>query len=179
MAQFRRKIRGIQGYDPPTRGMGRPSLQELVRARLRETCDHAGFTQVQVADHLHTEKSSISKLFRPDGTNITLRTLEGFSSLLQRTPAELVADPAAAILPVSQLEHALLDRFRRMTELQRMSLMTVLDWRGEAAPIGGRQRKHLSHDETVLVALWQAADRAPDVRSKVLDLLRQHPAEVE
>lgn len=109
-------------------------LQERVRARLREWC--AEMTHQQIADSFNVDRSAISKLFADNGSTITLEHLEGFGFLLQRTAAEIVSEYGAIIQSVTPIEAALLGIFRNMTELERRSLLTVLE-----RPIASMDRK--------------------------------------
>jgi len=101
------------------------SLQECIRARLREWCEP--FTHEQIAETFHVDRSAISKLFKEGGSAITLEHLENFGFLLQRTPSEIVSEYGSVIQSVTQIEAALLGIFRDMSELERRSLLTVLE----------------------------------------------------
>lgn len=105
--------------------MGKLTLTERVRARLRDWTE--GFTHQQIADHLHVHRSSVSKLLTHEGTDINLGHLEALSFVLQRTPSEMVAEADSLWQEVKPLEAQLLAIFRDMTELERRSLLDVLD----------------------------------------------------
>lgn len=150
-----------------------PTLQERTRERLRDWC--ADMTHQQIADALHLDRSAISRLFAENGSGITLDHVEGFSFLIQRSPAEIVAAPGATIQPVSPIESALLGIFRNMTELERRSLLTVLE-----RPIASQERRAkksrlgramLTVKEQELVDLFARVKR-DGVREGVLKTLR-------
>lgn len=109
-------------------------LQERIRARLREWT--ADYTHEQIAEVFHVDRSAISKLFKDGGSAITLEHLEGFGFLLQRSPAEIVSEHGAIIQAVMPIEAALLAIFRAMTELERRSLLTVLE-----RPVSSQERR--------------------------------------
>lgn len=109
------------------------TLRERIRARLLALMLDRGFQQKTLATATGLSTSHASKLLSGK-TQITLDHLEQFCFALQVTPSELTAEPGALILPVSPLESALLDRFRRMSEHERLALMTVLDWRLKETP---------------------------------------------
>lgn len=166
--------------------MAERSLQERIRARLREWC--IDFTHQQIADSFHVNRSAVSKLFAENGSAITLDHLESFSFLLQRSPAEIVSEFGALIQSVTPIEGALLAIIRQMTELERRSLLTVLE-----RPVAGQQRREkrarlgramLTGKEQELVDLF-ARVKKDGVRDGVLRTLRgaaqddDHPAPVK
>jgi hypothetical protein len=152
--------------------MALSAFQERIRARLRDWCE--AFTHEQIAESFHVDRSAISKLFREGGSAITLEHLEGFSFLLQRTPSEIVSEYGAVIQSVTPIEAALLAIVRDMTELERRSLLTVLE-----RPITSRSaakktrlgRSMLTVKEQELVDLY-ARVKKDGVREGVLKTLR-------
>lgn len=146
------------------------SLQERVRARLREWCD--GFTHQRIADAFRVDRSAVSKLFAENGSTISLDHIEGFTFLLQRSAAEIVSERDDLVQPVTPIEAALLAHFRQMTELERRSLLTILE-----RPYASKDRKArmgramLTVKEQELVDLFARVKR-DGVREGVLKTLR-------
>jgi hypothetical protein len=158
--------------------MTKPSLQERVRARLRNWC--AGLTHQEIGDRLNVDRSTATKLMAENGTGITLAHLEGFSFLLQKSPAEMVLDEGQLIQPVTPLEAAFLSILRDMSELERRSLLTVLQRptyavHAKTARLG---RAMLSVKEQELVDLFARVKR-DGVREGVLRTLRGAAADDE
>lgn len=148
--------------------MGLNAFQEMVRTRLREHTPNFSL----LARFLKADPSTIQKRLKPGGSALCLDWLDEVSGFYQMRVAEMVTEPGAALQSVSPLEASLLDRFRKMTEMQRMSLMAVLDWRGEIAAKRGRPSH--SHEDAMVLALYRAV--APDVQAAVLGLMREHPS---
>lgn len=148
--------------------MGLNTFQEMVRTRLREHTPNFSL----LARFLKTDPSTIQKRLRPGGSALCLDWLDEVSGYYQMRVAEMVTEPGAALQSVSPLESSLLDRFRKMTEMQRMSLMAVLDWRGEIPAKRGRTA--YGHEDALVVALYRAV--APDVQAAVLQMMREHPS---
>lgn len=151
--------------------MGKQPLQAFVRARLREWTK--GLTHQAIADYFHVNRSSISKLLSDDGPSLTLDHLEGFAFLIQKAPAEMVAMPGSLWQEVKPLEAQLLHHFRQMTELQRHSLLSVLD-RSTSQPQTRRRarlgRAELSEEQQLLVDLYARSNE--QARSGILKTLR-------
>lgn len=148
--------------------MGLNTFQEMVRTRLREHTPNFS----TLARFLKTDPSTIQKRLKPGGSALCLDWLDEVSGFYQMRVVEMVTELGAVLQSVSPLETSLLDRFRKMTEMQRMSLMAVLDWRGEV-PVT-RSRKAYGHEEAMVVALYRTV--APDVQAAVLSLMRDHPS---
>jgi hypothetical protein len=144
------------------------TFQEMVRTRLREATPNFSL----LARFLKADPSTIQKRLKTGGSALCLDWLDEVSGFYQMRVAEMVTEPGAALQSVSPLEASLLDRFRKMTEMQRMSLMAVLDWRGEIP--GKRGRPSHSHEDAMVLALYRAV--APDVQAAVLGLMREHPS---
>lgn len=148
------------------------TLQERVRTRLRDWCK--GLTHQQIADAFHVDRSAISKLFAENGSAITLEHVEGFVFLLQRSAAEIVSNTDDLIQPVTPIESAILAIFRQMTELERRSLLTLLERpayqlaKGKQSRLG---RAMLTVKEQELVDLFGRVKR-DGVRDGVLRTLR-------
>jgi hypothetical protein len=123
--------------------MTKLSLQERVRARLRDWSE--GLTHAKIAEYFNVNRSSVTKLLSDRGTAITIDHLEGFAFLLQKSPSEMLAESTSAWQEVKPLEAQLLAHFRQMTELQRVSLLSVLD-RSASVP-QTRRRVRMGHAE--------------------------------
>lgn len=151
--------------------MSKLSLQERVRARLREWCKD--LTHQRIADHLHVNRSSVSKLFQEGGPALTLDHLEAFQFLIQRSVAEMVTAPDSLLQEIKPLEAQLLATFRAMTELQRHSLLAVLD-RSAQEPRSKRRarlgRMELTEEQQLLVDLYARSNE--QARSGILQTLR-------
>ena len=144
-------------------------FQELVRARLRERTPNLS----TLAEWLEVDRSIISNRLKEGGTALCLDWLDEVRSFYQMSVAEMVREPEAAFQSVSPLESSLLDRFRKMTEAQRLSLMNVLDWRPEL-PSRSKRASRYTGDDALVVALYNAV--AADVQAAVLQMMRDHPS---
>lgn len=168
MAHFPGVFVWVCHYTAGARPMTRNAFQELVRSRLRELTPNFS----TLARFLKTDPSTVQKRLKPGGSALCVDWLDEVSGYYQMRVAEMVSEPGAVLQSVSPLESSLLDRFRKMTEMQRMSLMAVLDWRGDVPTT--RSRKGYGHEDAMVVALYRAV--APDVQAAVLELMRQHPS---
>ena len=144
-------------------------FQELVRARLRERTPNLS----TLAEWLEVDRSIISNRLKEGGTALCLDWLDEVRSFYQMSVAEMVREPGAAFQSVSPLEASLLDRFRKMTEAQRLSLMNVLDWRPEL-PSRSKRASRYTGDDALVVALYNTV--AADVQAAVLQMMRDHPS---
>lgn len=151
------------------------TLQARVLDRLRRYVETHDIPHRVLADHLGVTRSAASRILAGQSA-LTLDYLERLAFFLQESPAELVADVGAVIQPTSPLEADLLARFRKMTQAERLSLLTVLDWqRGQpsATKRAGRAPR-LSAEQETLLALYAAS---PDeIKTAVVGVLREHPA---
>lgn len=123
-----------------------------------------------LAKWLQVDRSTVSKRLSEHGTALCLDFLDEVSAFYQKSVSEIVQAPEAVFQSVSPLEASLLDRFRKMNELQRRSLLTVLDWRGDV-PLA--KRKSLSHEDAQIVALYNGVPQ--NVQAAVLQMLLDHP----
>ena len=146
------------------------AFQEMVRDRLRAKVDNASV----LARFLKENPSTVTKRLKRGGPALCLDFLDTIRPFFGGwTPAEMVAEPGAQIVPVSAIEAALLAHFRQMTELERRSLLTVLE-----RPItiatpkrAGWGRAKLTAREQELVDLFARVKR-DGVREGVLRTLR-------
>lgn len=154
------------------------SLQDRVRERVRALFDSPSkngekWTAEKLMSFVGMKTpGGVRKLLY--GSNaISLKHLEGFCVAFQSTPAEFVAEPGTLIQPVSPCEAALLSIFRQMTELERRSLLTILQRPLYADPVTRRARlgrAMLSVKEQELVDLY-ARVKSDRIRSGVMTTL--------
>jgi DNA-binding Xre family transcriptional regulator len=149
------------------------SLQERVRQRFKTLVDQRGVYHETLADYLGLSRSAVTRLLNDEGSGIALQHIEKVCEFFQITPAELMAEPGSLIMPVSPIESALLTHFRQMTELERRSLLTILERPIYAAPDRKARlgRAMLSPKEQELVDLFARVKRE-GVRNGVLQTLR-------
>ena len=146
------------------------AFQEMVRDRLRARVENAS----TLARFLKQTPSAITKRLKRGGPALNLDFLDSLRPFFGGwTPAEMVAEPGSQIVPVTPIESALLAHFRQMTELERRSLLTILERPIYAAP--GKKarlgRAMLSPSEQELVDLFARVKR-DGVRQGVLTTLR-------
>jgi hypothetical protein len=100
------------------------AFQEMVRARIRARVENAS----TLAKFLQEDPSTVTKRLKEGGSSICLDFLDQVRVFLGGwTPAEMVAEPGSEIIPVSPMEAAFLAHLRQMTELERRSLLTLLE----------------------------------------------------
>lgn len=151
----------------------RVSLPDRALARVRQLVDEHGFSHEALAPHLGVGSSAVSKLL--NGVNaLGLEHIEGFCVAFQMTPSELFLEPGSLIQPLTPTEAQLLYHFRRMTDVQRMGLMAILDYR-TTAPARTRRRARLGRleltdEQQLLVDLY--ADSEPQAKKGVMNILR-------
>lgn len=144
-------------------------FQEMVRTRLRERTDNFS----TLARFLHTDPSTVQKRLREGGSALCLDFLDDVTSFYQMSVAEMVMLPTATWQEIKPLEAQLLIHFRQMTELQRHSLLSVLDRSGQQAT--GRRRARLGHaelteEQQLLVDLFARSNE--QARQGILKTLR-------
>jgi transcriptional regulator with XRE-family HTH domain len=153
------------------------SLEDRVRSRivaLYERGSKTGekWTAEKLAKFIGADTPSAVRKILTGLNHISLRHIEGFSTAFQVTPAELMIEPGAVIQPISPLESTILAHVRQMTELERRSLLTLLDRHltitsPRQARLG---RAMLSAREQELVDLFARSDDG--AREGVLKVLR-------
>lgn len=151
-------------------GCSMNAFQEMVRDRLRARVDNAS----TLARFLKETPSALTKRLTRGGPAIKLEFLDTLRTYFGGwTPAEMVAEPGSLIIPVTPIESALLTHFRQMTELERRSLLTILERPIYAAPDKKARlgRAMLSPSEQELVDLFARVKR-DGVRHGVLQTLR-------
>lgn len=115
--------------------------------------------------------SAVRKIL--NGQNrIGLRHIQGFCIAFQISACELVMEPGAVLQAVTPMEAAVLEHVRKMSELERRSLLTLLD---RPVMVAHRKAKFgrpmLSGQEQELVDLFGRVKR-DGVREGVLRTLR-------
>lgn len=152
--------------------MKRLSLAERALARVRMLVEQEGFSHEALSPHLGVGPSAVSKLL--SGKNaLGLDHLEGFCTALQMSASELLLEPGSLIQPITPLEGQLLTIFREMTEVQRISLLSVLDRRLHEPSKRRRARlgrAELTADQQLVVDLYARSNE--QARSGVLKILR-------
>lgn len=158
--------------DRRANAMKRLSLAERALARIQQLVSERGFSHETLAPFLGVGPSAVSKIL--SGKNaLSLDHIDGFSVALQISAAEIVLEPGSLIQPLTPMEAALLQSFRSMTELQRHSLLSVLD-RSAAQAVNRRRarwgRSELTEEQQLVVDLYA---RSPEqARSGILKTLR-------
>lgn len=147
-------------------------FQEMVRARIRQRIKNSS----TLARFLKEDPSTVSKRLKEGGPGLTLEFLDQVREFMGGwTPAEMVAEPGSEIVPVKPIEASLLAHFRGMTELERRSLLTVLERPVyTASPTAKKSRlgrAMLTVKEQELVDLFARVKR-DGVRDGVLKTLR-------
>lgn len=152
--------------------MKRLSLAERALARVQQLVSERGFSHEALAPHLEIGPSAVSKIL--SGKNaLGLDHIEGFCVALQISPSELLLEPGSLIQPLTPLESQLLHHFRQMTELQRHSLLSILD--SSPRQPGTRRRARLgraelTEEQQLVVDLYA---RSPEqARGGILKTLR-------
>lgn len=142
-------------------------FQEMVRARLRAKTPNFS----TLATFLKTDPSTIQKKFKEGGTALCLDWLDEASAFYQMSVSEMTALPGSLWQEVKPLEAQLLAIFREMTELERRSLLDILDRR--PAPTKRRARPghaELTEEQQLLVDLYTRSNE--QARSGILRTLR-------
>src|SRR5689334_13482199 len=125
--------------------------------------------------YLGLSRSGVSRILNEEGYAIMLAHIETMCVFFQTTPSELVAEPGALLQRVQPIAAALLVLFRQMTELERRSLLTILERPNYTqAPHTKRSRlgrAMLTAKEQELVDLFARVKR-DGVREGVLKTLR-------
>lgn len=149
--------------------MGQNKFQEMVRARLREKTPNYS----TLARFLNTDPGTVQKRMKEGGTDLSLDWLDEVREFYQMTVSEMTALPGSLWQEVKPLEAQLLAHFRAMTELQRHSLLSVLD-RSASVPLSRRRARtghaELTEEQQLLVDLFVRSNE--QARSGILKTLR-------
>jgi hypothetical protein len=146
------------------------AFQEMVRGRIRARVENASV----LARFLKESPSTVTKRLKEGGPALCLDFLDSLRPFFGGwTPAEMVAEPGSQIVPVTPIEAAFLTHIRSMTELERRSLLTILERPIYAAPDKKARlgRAMLSPKEQELVDLF-ARVKKDGVREGVIRTLR-------
>ena len=144
-------------------------FQEMVRARLREKTPNYS----TLARFLDADPSTVQKRLREGGPDLSLDWLDEVRTFYQMTVAEMVTVPGSLWQEVKPLEAQLLSLFRQMTELQRVSLLSVLDRSASVPQTRRRQRAghaELTNEQQLVVDLYVRSNE--QARKGILATLR-------
>jgi transcriptional regulator with XRE-family HTH domain len=148
------------------------SLQDRVRQRLRRLVEDGDVSHETLGKYVGLSRSAITRMVNADAA-ISLYYVEKFCEFFQITPAEFMVEPGSLIQPVAPLEAQLLMHFRAMTDLQRHSLLSVLD-RREGQPQKRRASRlghaELTEEQQLVIDLYARSE--PQAREGVLKVLR-------
>ena len=149
-------------------------LQERVRQRLKQLVTAKGVSHAVLAKFLGVSRSHVTRMLNEDGA-ILLTHVEKSCEFFQITPAEFMIEPETLIQPIQPIEAALLALFRQMTELERRSLLTILErpvyTQAPHAKKSRLGRAMLTVKEQELVDLYARVKR-DGVREGILKTLR-------
>lgn len=138
--------------------MSKRTLAERVLARINDLVQASDVTHEILGAHIGIGGSAVSKIL--NGKNsLSLEFIEGVSSFFQITPAELMVDPGSLIQPLTPIEAAIVNIVRKMNELHRHSLLSVLDWQRGSSEAKrkrpGRTPDHLSPEDAMVLSLYR------------------------
>lgn len=141
----------------------------MVRARLRDKTPNYS----TLARFLKSDPSTIQKRLRDAGPALCLDFLDSVTAFYQMSVSEMCALPGSLWQEVKPLESQLLKLFREMTELQRHSLLSVLDRSAQQAltkRTSRGARAQLTEEQQLVVDLYA---RSPEqARAGILKTLR-------
>jgi transcriptional regulator with XRE-family HTH domain len=168
-AENAQKQRGIALFSPvPVKG----SLQDRVRQRLRRLVEDRDVSHQALGKYVGLSRSAVTRMVNGPAA-ISLDYLEKFCTFFQISIGEFMVEPGSLIQPIAPLEAQLLTHFRKMTELQRHSLLSVLD-RREEVPVKRRASRlghaELTDEQQLIVDLYARSDA--QAREGVLKVLR-------
>lgn len=148
------------------------TFQEMVRTRIRERVTNAS----TLARFLKENPSTVTKRLKEGGPALCLDFLDQLRVFFGGwTPAEMVAETGSSVQPITPLEAAILGIVRQMTELERRSLLTLLErpayGQASHAKKSRLGRAMLTVKEQELVDLFSRVKK-DGVRDGVLKLLR-------
>lgn len=149
-------------------------LQERVRRRFKALVDEKGVAHDTLANHLGLSRSAVTRLLNDEGAGFALQHIERLCEFFQITPAEIVAEPGSLIQAVSPIEAAILDIVRKMNELSRHSLLTVLEWPMRSSVTlkrAGRTPDVLSSEDAMVLSLYRGMEDA-DAQSGIVMQMR-------
>jgi DNA-binding Xre family transcriptional regulator len=138
-------------------------LQERVRHRFKTLVDDKGVSHETLGKHLGLSRSAVTRLLNDEGSGFALQHIERLCEFFQVTPSEVMAEPFAAIQAISPIEASILDIVRKMNELTRHSLVTVLEWPARSSvqvKRTGRTPDHLSPEDAMVLSLYRGLEDA-------------------
>lgn len=148
-------------------------LQERVRQRFQALVDKKAVRHDTLGKYLGLSRSAVTRLLNDEGSGFALAHVERLCEFFQVTPSEIMAETGARMVPIGPLEGQLLDTFRNMTELQRHSLLAILDRTAQQPSTKRRARlgrAELTEEQQLLVDLYA---RSPEqARSGILKTLK-------
>jgi transcriptional regulator with XRE-family HTH domain len=101
-------------------------LQERVRSRIKALVEEREVNHETLANYLGLSRSAVTRLLNDEG-GIALQHIERLCEFFQISASELMAEPGALIQAITPIEAALVGIVRQMTELERRSLLTLLE----------------------------------------------------
>ena len=143
--------------------MSKLPLQERVRHRFKSLVEAKDVPHETLAQYLGLSRSGVTRLLNDEGSGFALHHIERLCEFFQITPTEIVADQNAIIQALSPIERAILDIVRKMNELSRHSLLTVLEWpqrSGSTVKRHGRTPDHLSAEDAMVLSLYRGMEDA-------------------
>lgn len=150
------------------------SLQERVRHRLQELVSGQDVSHEVLGRYLGLSRSAVSRMLNDPETGIGLHHIERLCEFFQITPAELMVDPGSLIQPLTPIEAAIVNIVRKMNELHRHSLLSVLDWQrgsSETRKRPGRTPDHLSPEDAMVLSLYRGMEDT-DAQSGIVMQMR-------
>lgn len=154
--------------------MSKTPLQERVRQRFKALVDDKGVPHETLGKHLGLSRSAVTRLLNDEGSGFALPHIERLCEFFQITPAEVMAEPFSLIQAVSPIEASILDIVRKMNELSRHSLLTVLEWPMRSSTTikrPGRTPDHLSAEDSMVLSLYRGMQDA-DAQSGIVMQMR-------
>lgn len=149
-------------------------FQEMVRARLRNKTPNFSM----LATFLKSDPSTIQKKLKEGGTALCLDWLDSASPFYQMSVSEMTAMSGSLIQEIKPMEAQLLGIFREMTELEKRSLLDVLDRRPPAPRRKARWgHAELTEEQQLVIDLYARSE--PQAREGVLKVLRGTAKKVE
>jgi DNA-binding Xre family transcriptional regulator len=167
--EFRRELR----YSAQ-RIVSKMPLQERVRQRFKALVDEKGVSHEIIGNHLGLSRSAVTRLLNDEGSGFALPHIEKLCEFFQVTPSEIMAEPFSLIQAISPIEASILDIVRKMNELSRHSLLTVLEWPMRSSATvkrAGRTPDHLSPEDAMVLSLYRGMEDA-DAQSGIVMQMR-------
>jgi DNA-binding Xre family transcriptional regulator len=158
------------------RPVSKTPLQERVRQRFKRLVDEKDVSHETLGTHLGLSRSAVTRLLNDEGSGFALPHIERLCEFFQVTPAEIMAEPFSLIQAISPIEASILDLVRKMNELSRHSLLTVLEWplrSGATVKRAGRTPDHLSPEDAMVLSLYRGMEDG-DAQSGIVMQMRSY-----